>query len=354
MNTPTGVTILEIELRTLQLSGLSFDDNKMKVSGYVNKTGQPSAVLGSPESGQFREVIQPGVFTRALSDNAVVDFYSEHDPHAVLATTTNGTLALTEDATGLYMQAEILPTSFGRDTYELIKSGVITGMSFGMKVLDDSWSVDTDGVALRTVHAIRLIEVSAVRHPAYPDSTLEARGITLANVKVPDNLKGQEVRSMAEDKQEGKLAKQDIQNLITVVSDLTDRMKDLLGYINENRSKKAEKAEETRSTKPVDEKPAEKRDDDDADIDDSDVETDSKDEPATKKKAADEAKKVTKKGDNSTDKAKSDDKDDLKDTEPDSKDAKSVDDTKKSDEKRSLDDEKLKEFIEFFDSDLSA
>ena len=350
---------MEIELRTLQLDGLSFDDDQMKVSGYVNKTGQPSAVLGSSPDGQFREIIQPGVFSQALLDADVVDFYNEHDPHEVLATTSNGTLQLVEDNTGLYMQARILPTSFGKDTYELIKSGVITGMSFGMKVLDDEWSIGIDGVAQRTVKAIKLIEVSAVRHPAYPDSTLEARGIKLVSVKVPKNLDEKEMRAMAEDKPESQISRQDVQNLITVVSDLSDRFKDLLSYINESRSKKVEKAEETRAKKQSDEKNPEKRDDDADDNSgdtDSDVETDSKDDQTSKKAAtkgkpeevkADSKKKPANKGesvpaDDEEVQEVSDDKDKTKPT------------NKKSAEKRSIDDDKLRKFIEFFDSDLNA
>jgi len=176
------MTIKQKELRTLSFEtrDLSFDDKSLKVSGYVNKAGSYSQVM-SADGTPFRETILPQAFVEAVATEDPIDFYAEHDDQKLLATTVNHSLTLRADDEGLYMEAQILDTNDGRDTYELIKSGVITSMSFGFIVLDDDWDMTggrfDDGVPLRTVKEIILKEVSAVRFPAYLSSSIEARGI---------------------------------------------------------------------------------------------------------------------------------------------------------------------------------
>lgn len=176
------MTIKQKELRTLSFEtrDLSFDDKSLKVSGYVNKAGSYSQVM-SADGMPFRETILPRAFVEAVATEDPIDFYAEHDDQKLLATTVNHSLTLRADDNGLYMEAQILDTNDGRDTYELIKSGVITSMSFGFIVLDDDWDMTggrfDDGVPLRTVKEIVLKEVSAVRFPAYLSSSIEARGI---------------------------------------------------------------------------------------------------------------------------------------------------------------------------------
>lgn len=176
------MTIKQKELRTLSFEtrDLSFDDKSLKVSGYVNRAGSYSQVM-SADGAPFRETILPQAFVEAVKTKDPIDFYAEHDAQRLLATTVNHSLTLRADDDGLYMEAQILDTNDGRDTYELIKSGVITSMSFGFVVLDDSWDKSggkfNDGIPLRTVKEIILKEVSAVRFPAYLSSSIEARGL---------------------------------------------------------------------------------------------------------------------------------------------------------------------------------
>lgn len=176
------MTIKQKELRTLSFEtrDLSFDDKSLKVSGYVNRAGSYSQVM-SADGAPFRETILPQAFVEAVKTKDPIDFYAEHDAQKLLATTVNHSLTLRADDDGLYMEAQILDTNDGRDTYELIKSGVITSMSFGFIVLDDEWDRSggrfNDGIPLRTVKEISLKEVSAVRFPAYLSSSIEARGL---------------------------------------------------------------------------------------------------------------------------------------------------------------------------------
>lgn len=163
-----------LEQRTLQIRDVSTDDNVMKVAGYVNKNNSVSEVLS--EDGQvFRETILPQAFTSALQRADEICFFLEHDPKKILATTKNDTLNVSQDDVGLHMSANIVPTTDGENAYKLIKSGIITNMSFGFLVNDDSWSTEEGQVPLRTVTDLDLIEVSAVKNPAYTSSSIQAR-----------------------------------------------------------------------------------------------------------------------------------------------------------------------------------
>lgn len=52
-------------------------DDSLTVSGYVNKTGQLSEVLGSTK--KFVEKIAKGAFTQAIKNAKEIDFLAEHD-----------------------------------------------------------------------------------------------------------------------------------------------------------------------------------------------------------------------------------------------------------------------------------
>lgn len=175
------------EQRVLELrsENFEFNDNDLTVSGYVNKAGDVSKVIGKPDNnGQlqfFYETIDPQAFVDSINnrpDGRPIDLYADHDPQKLLATTDNGSLELAVDDVGLHMSAHIVNTSDGRDAYELIKSGIMGKMSFGFNVrhatMDYSYA-NAHQYPLRKVDSLDLMEVSAVRFPAYLDTNIEAR-----------------------------------------------------------------------------------------------------------------------------------------------------------------------------------
>jgi HK97 family phage major capsid protein/HK97 family phage prohead protease len=175
---------MQMELRSNKVE-LSSNGNDLIVSGYVNKPGELSELLGG--SKKFRERILPGAFKAAIENRSKeIEFLAEHNIKKILSSTSNGSLELREEDEGLYMAAKITPTTYGRDYYELIKSGLISSMSFGFRALKDSWQ-HVEGIAIRTVEQLELFEVSAVKEPAYTQSTIAARGIDLVEkIEVPD------------------------------------------------------------------------------------------------------------------------------------------------------------------------
>lgn len=184
----------KLEIRTLPIDIQVSKGDKLNVQGYVNMTGSVSEVLTNPVDGkQFRETIMPEVFSNAIEEASRVDFLYQHDKMLVLASTSNQSLSLAEDSKGLFMRATISETSWGKDTYQLIQDGIIQGMSFGMIVTDEEWTLCDDGLPLRIITAIQLFEISAVRNPAYRSSTIEARDIDqVTNIEIPDNIEKRE------------------------------------------------------------------------------------------------------------------------------------------------------------------
>ena len=177
--------VKNMELRFNDFHVEPYDDDSLKVSGYVNRTDQPSRILG--KSRKFIEKISKGAFTRALSSRSKdIDFLAEHDEKRLLASTRNGSLKLTEDENGLYMEAIITPTSWGKDTYQLIKSGLYKNMSFGFRSIKDEWRKIKGNLFERTIRELELFEVSVVKEPAYLSSTIEARGINVDSVEIPN------------------------------------------------------------------------------------------------------------------------------------------------------------------------
>lgn len=172
---------------TIRANGEGDDGEKLHFRGHAAVFNQPT-LIGSTRWG-FVEWIEPGAFESVLEDD--VRFLFNHDG-LPLARTTNGTLKLSEDKTGLVSEADLAPVTLSRDLSTLIERGDVTQMSFafypgqervgtisvedpdkaGHKGLEvpDEW----DGVPYRAVSTMeRLFDVSAVTYPAYEGTDAE-------------------------------------------------------------------------------------------------------------------------------------------------------------------------------------
>jgi HK97 family phage prohead protease len=131
--------------------------------------------------GDYQEQIARGAATEALTRDDV-PLLLNHDPSAVLARSRPGgpsTLALSEDAGGVQIEAGLPDTSDGRDVAELLRRGDLSGMSFAFESLAESWDVRPDGTWLRTVESVRLWDVSVVTYPAYSGAAASLRSLSV-------------------------------------------------------------------------------------------------------------------------------------------------------------------------------
>ncbi|MBD8005825.1 HK97 family phage prohead protease [Bacillus norwichensis] len=161
------------ELMTSKIEIREDDDGNRTLSGYAVKWERKSQVLGY--FYKFREQFKKGAFADSLSKDDQRFLWS-HDTGKVLGRTKNNTLRLEEDSIGLRFELDLPKTTLGNDTYESIKRGDVDGVSFGFRMEDHEIEEPDDDLPLRTVKKARLLEVSAVAFPAYPDSEVSARG----------------------------------------------------------------------------------------------------------------------------------------------------------------------------------
>lgn len=156
----------QIEMR--EMSDMA-DAGGMTFYGYAAVFDSPSEPL------PFTEIIKPGAFARTLKSRNEIKLLMNHDTGRVLASRRAGTLRLSEDATGLRVEADLPDTTEGRDLAYLLKRGDITTMSFGFTVPPggDYWSDDNN----RELRDVRLHEVSIAPYAAYPASSAGVRSL---------------------------------------------------------------------------------------------------------------------------------------------------------------------------------
>ena len=193
-----------VELRTAEVRATG--DDSLVVEGYA------SNFEVEYDLGYFKESVARGAFDEVMNDD--VRFLLNHTG-APLARTTNGTLELTVDETGLRYRAALADTQDGRDLYKLIKRGDITQSSFAFTIDADEWSEDR---STRTITKIgKLLDVSSVTYPASPTTTVAARNMAAAvteAVELNDEQETQEPET--EQRAEPENIKNEVRNLAPI------------------------------------------------------------------------------------------------------------------------------------------
>lgn len=168
--------------------------------------GKPPTIVGhaavfnklSHDLGGFREKIEPGAFTETIKSSDDIRSLVNHDANQRLARTSNGTLTVSEDKSGLLVEIDPPLTTVGRDTVEDIRTKNLDGMSFMFRTIDDRWETK-DGEEIRTLEKVELIEAGPVTFPAYPDTAVAVR--SLAQHKA-SNEEAEEVKESTKDEAE--------------------------------------------------------------------------------------------------------------------------------------------------------
>ena len=156
---------------TAEVRAVDTKDGSLKIGGYA-------ATFNAEATGlNFREVIAPGAFTRALASQDPVFLLVNHDMEGIpLASTQSGTLKLRQDSTGLYMEATLDPANpKAQELSSAVRRGDMDKMSFAFTVSPDGQTKDA---GLRTLTDIeRLYEVSVVTLPAYDSTSVGMRSV---------------------------------------------------------------------------------------------------------------------------------------------------------------------------------
>ena len=104
-----------IENRRIQFSDFEFRSTTDDGSDFMSFRGYAAVFNQDSEPLPFIERVMPGAFKKTLKSRNNVKMYRNHDSSALLATTRAGTLRLQEDEHGLMVDADLPPTSVGRD-----------------------------------------------------------------------------------------------------------------------------------------------------------------------------------------------------------------------------------------------
>lgn len=166
------------------------NENSLIIEGYA-AVYDSETFIGYDGWG-FYETIAAGAFDGADLRDVPLK-YNHNDSVPILARTRNKSLVLTPDEKGLFIHAELLDTTDGKDMYKRIKSGLIDKMSFAFTVAEEEIKDKDKQNPRRIITKFdRIFDVSVVDTPAYEDTTIYARSREqLENWQgAPDGVKG--------------------------------------------------------------------------------------------------------------------------------------------------------------------
>jgi len=182
------------------------DGTGFTMSGPMALYGRPSRLLSeldlsTPSRMQlgkfgkrhFREVVEPGAFTRALNAAPDIVLHYQHDERTLpLGRTKAGTLRLIDGPDQVRTQADLPDNEWGRPVRDAVLRKDIGGISFRMGKVTESWDRQKldDGYdgPVRHLHEIQLRrEVSLVTFPGY-DTSASVRELAEAAELEPDAL----------------------------------------------------------------------------------------------------------------------------------------------------------------------
>ena len=147
---------------------------RMENASYEGETVRGYAAVYNSDSewmGGFYEQIASGAFDSVLDNDTRA--YFNHDENLLLGRVSSGTLRIGSDERGLWYEIDLPNTSYAKDLVELMKRGDVTQSSFAFLIERDRWE-ERDGKTYRIIEKVsRLLDVSPVAQPAYPDATSE-------------------------------------------------------------------------------------------------------------------------------------------------------------------------------------
>ena len=158
---------------------------------------QPPRIMGYPvvfnswseDLGGFREMIMPESKQAVERGGDFVSMFN-HDANYPIGRVSAGTINVTADDTGIFLDATPPDTQWARDLLVSIDRGDVNGGSFQFWTLRDEWNGD---YSERKIYDFELVELGPVTMPAYPATTTTVRALARAGVdykRLADALDG--------------------------------------------------------------------------------------------------------------------------------------------------------------------
>lgn len=142
-------------------------DGRLRLTGLASVFDERARVR-LPDGRVVHEQVTRSAFNNTISRGDIFLLW-QHDWTQPLARTGAGNLQLRVTNDGLQYDATLPDTQAARDAAELVRTGVISEMSFGFSIPQggDKVTVEQDGTLLRSLLDVRLHEVSLVSRGAY-------------------------------------------------------------------------------------------------------------------------------------------------------------------------------------------
>jgi HK97 family phage prohead protease len=136
-----------------------------------------AAVIDQPSEdlGFFREKVARGAFKESIRTDDIRALWN-HDSRYVLGRNKAGTLALRETLDALEVVIDPPDVKWARDLVTSIQRGDVSGMSFSFNCIEDDWNTE-NGITVRTLKKVRLIDVSPATFPAYVTTDVSTRSL---------------------------------------------------------------------------------------------------------------------------------------------------------------------------------
>lgn len=145
------------------------ENGTMKASGYPIVFDKET-FIGFDGQGYY-ESIDPDAFRNANMSDVCLR-YNHSFNFMIMARTRNKSLRLSIEKTGVFMDSDLIPTSFNKDMYLATQAGLLTEGSFAFTVKKDDREKRSDGYIHRRILEIGyLFDVSICDNGAYGDKT---------------------------------------------------------------------------------------------------------------------------------------------------------------------------------------
>lgn len=152
-------------------------DDLFEIEGRAIHYNTPTLIRGSDSRGkpvEWFEIIDKNALSNC--DTGDVPMLLEHNRKEVIARSRGGSLQFDNRPDGLYIRAKMLTTK-GREVWESVKAGLLTGFSFAFPVDSGMRKEGThqSKPLVRVTEIKRLLDVSVVFSPAYSGTFANAR-----------------------------------------------------------------------------------------------------------------------------------------------------------------------------------
>ncbi len=130
-----------------------------RISGYASLFGVRD---------QQGDIVQKGAFQKSIADKNITDIKMlwQHDPLKPIGVWHK----IYEDEIGLFVEGEILQTiEMGREAFELLQAGAVTGLSIGYRTLNSGKSNGSE----RILKSVDLWEISLVTFPMLKEASAQ-------------------------------------------------------------------------------------------------------------------------------------------------------------------------------------